>query len=166
MNIRGNTANEHDPEAFSADKHWVKLGLYYERLREYYDVFDPSQIKIVLLEDIQSDKKKVLQDIFDFLNVDNNYNFEALDKVHNVGKLPKNYLLHNFINNNSFITKTVRPKLPKTIKKFAKKLESANYRKPEAMSDELRNRLNDHYKDDIDKVQNLIGRSLSIWKIE
>lgn len=164
MNIRGNTAIKGDSDAFSKDKHWVKLGLYYDRLREYYDLFSPAQIKIVLLEDLRSDKKKVLEDVFEFLSVDNNYNYESHNKIHNAGKLPKNMLLHNFINNNTFIKKTVRPKIPVSIKKYAKKLESVNYKKPETMSDELRSQLNQYYKDDIDKVQALIGRSLSIWQ--
>ena len=164
MNIRENNTVADAPDAFSKDRHWVKNGMYYDRLREYYDLFDPSQIKVVLLEELQSDAKKVLEEVFDFLNVDNNYNFESLNTTHNAGKIPKNLLLHNFINNTGFIRKTVRPKLPRTIKNLAKKVESINYKKPETMSHELRSQLNDHYRDDIDKVQNLIGRSLSIWK--
>jgi hypothetical protein len=163
MNVRANNIKENAPNAFSQDKHWVKLGLYYEQLKEYYDQFSSSQIKIVLLEDLKSDKKKVLEDLFGYLEIDNNYTFDS-EKIHNAGHVPKNYALHNFIRNNMFIKKTVRPMLPRKFKNFAKQFENLNHKKPATMSDEIRSQLDRYYKEDIEKVQTLIGRDLSSWQ--
>lgn len=164
MHLRGNAASPNDSDPFSCEKHWVKLSFYYDRLKEYYDQFDSSQIKIILLEELKFNRKQVLLDLFDYLNIDSNYNFASATAAHNSAAQPRNYTIHNIINNNKFINKRVRPLIPRKLKELGKRIEKMNHTQPVKMSDELRYNLNQLYKDDIRKVEELIDRNLDIWR--
>ena len=164
MNLRTGNVKPNDPHPFSADKHWVKLSFYFERLKEYYDQFDHNQIKIVLLENMKSDRKGVLTELFDFLGIDSQYDFSFGDIVHNPASQPKNYLVHNLINNNQLVKKHIRPLIPRRLKNIGKRIENINKTSPVKLPDPLREDLNRLYEDDIRKVEDLTGVSLDTWR--
>jgi hypothetical protein len=53
--------------------HYKHMGLYYEQLRRYYDLFDHSQIKVYLYRDFRTQAVGVLQELFGFLGVDDTF---------------------------------------------------------------------------------------------
>ena len=53
--------------------YYKQKGLYYVHLKRYFDAFDRNQIRVYLTEDLSTNPIGVLQDIFHFLNVDEKY---------------------------------------------------------------------------------------------
>ncbi len=65
-------------EALQADdiqmRWWYKKqGFYYQLLKPYFELFDHSQLKILLYNDLQNNSLDLLQDIFKFLEVDETF---------------------------------------------------------------------------------------------
>jgi hypothetical protein len=80
---------------------------YYEQVKRYYDLFDASQIKVILFEDFKDNNEAVYQEILKFLGVDPNFSPEY--DVVNVNKEVKFKALNNLANNQVIknITKTI-----------------------------------------------------------
>ena len=52
---------------------WADAGLYFKYLKHYFDIFDPSQIKIIIFEEWKTDPLAMLKDVYRFLEVDENF---------------------------------------------------------------------------------------------
>jgi hypothetical protein len=53
--------------------HYKNMSLYYDQIKRYYDLFDRSQIKFYLYYDFRTEPCRVLQDVFRFVDVDENF---------------------------------------------------------------------------------------------
>ena len=60
-------------EGYSYHFMYKNTGYYYQHLKHYFDLFPKEQIKIYLYEDFTQNTNLVLQDIFRFLNVNDNF---------------------------------------------------------------------------------------------
>jgi len=49
---------------------YVELGLYYEQIKRYFDVFTREQIHIILYDDLKNNTEKVCKKLFDFLSLE------------------------------------------------------------------------------------------------
>ncbi len=120
---------------------------------------------------MQRDAAGVTQDIFRVLGVDNTFLPDTLTR-HNISGVPKNKLLHrvhHFLGGstrNSFkefgkrlLPSSVRGNLKRQL---VKTLREKNLEKPPLLP-EVRSELLQSYREDITKLQTLIGRDLSHW---
>lgn len=55
------------------ERKFIKRGLYYRQLVEYYQLFDKNKIKIVLFSEMLNNKEKELKNIYDFLEINTNF---------------------------------------------------------------------------------------------
>jgi hypothetical protein len=145
---------------------YTKAGFYYEQLKRYYDVFDPSQIMVALHDDLVSDVDILLRDIFVFLEVDPNFKPDTSARP-NVSGFPKSKSVHSFMKK-LFISDN-------PIKKVSRKIFSQEFRKrtinyvrelnleKRKMSNETRHELNQVFRDDVKKLESLLNRDLSHW---
>lgn len=149
-------------QGWSHNWHYIKRGFYYTQLKRYFDRFDTSQIKIYLYEDLIQAKLAVAQDIFDFLGVDKTFTPD-FTKIHNKTEVPKNRTVNTLLNRPNPIKAVLKPLLPTGIRKrIADNLKQRNQGKPK-LSDKTRKQLISIYREDILKLQELIGRDLSNW---
>lgn len=150
----------------------VKEGWYYKNLSRFFDQFPKDQIKVYLTEDLKSDPQKVLSDIFEFLNVED---FDKIDFSVNFNKsgFIKNKAYDNVLGHNSMIKKGLKSLIPKKLyskikeimwlQKGVNNLRDYNLSQPK-LDKELKKKVtNDIYKEDILKLEKLIGRDLSHW---
>lgn len=70
-----------------SNRKYLQLGFYYDTLKHYYDLFDPAQIRIYLYEEWQEKPFEVIKDIFQFLEVDDNF-VPDMTRKHNVSSFP------------------------------------------------------------------------------
>ncbi|AFZ34987.1 sulfotransferase [Stanieria cyanosphaera PCC 7437] len=70
---------------------------YYEQVKRYYDIFNSSQIKVILFEDFKNNNEQTYQEILKFLQV--NPNFSPQYEAINVNKEVKFKALNNLANN-------------------------------------------------------------------
>ncbi len=161
MQIRKGNEDRSIENAFHPDDIYVEGGFYYKRLRRYYDRFDPAQIKICLFDEFKDDPGAVLRSIFEFLEVDPSFEPD-LTKQYNVGGYPRSRWLSRTLHH-PILTEMLRPLAPKGLRQFARRMRARNLAKADPMPRELRDRLLELYRSDIDQVQDLIGRDLSHW---
>jgi len=152
----------------SMDKHavlfyqqYVELGLYYEQVKRYLDVFGKEQVKIYLQEDLRYHSDDVILDLYDFLGIDNAYKPDT-ERQHNTFSMPKNNMMRSLYTSD-FMRALVRKILPDTLKSMMKGLVFDPKAKPE-LALESKAQLQRLYAKDIAKLEGLIARDLSAWK--
>jgi len=145
--------------------HYKQRGFYYQQLKYYYQLFDSSQIKIELYDDLQSNPLALLKDLFNFLDVDTSF-VPNISATYNVSVIPKYKFVYEFLKNPNFVKNPLKLLFPPKIRGPLKQsiLNSTLYR-PE-LTVELRKELAEIYQDDILKLQGLIQRDLSHWLLK
>lgn len=158
--------------------HYKQAGFYSTQLQRYFDCFKPEQIKIYLYEDLKHDLPGVLQDMFQFLEVDPSFIPDTRTK-HNVSGVPQNAYLHQTLSKRNPVYKSLSSTLShlpalksqlkqstmvRTYQRWIDQIRTQNLVKP-TLSDELRVKLQQEYRADILTVQAMLNRDLSGWLI-
>jgi hypothetical protein len=143
--------------------HYKNVGFYYAQLKRYSDMFDQDQIKVYLYEDLKADPLHVVQDIFRFLRVDDTFNPDTSLR-HNVSGIPKNRALSWLLFKRNPVKAGLRPLLPEGMRRLVSiSLKNRSLVKAPPLAPEVRRELTEVYRDDILKLEGLIGRDLSEW---
>ena len=139
---------------------YVELGLYYEQVKRYIDTFGKEKVKIYLQEDLRTDTEKVILDLYNFLEIDNSYMVDTAQQ-HNIFSMPKNKLIHKLYASHRVrsIAKTL---FPNNLKEKVKNIFFERKKKPK-LDQKLKEDLSKLYSEDIQKLEQLIGRDLSTW---
>jgi hypothetical protein len=168
VRVRENLAAGHDTGR-AASGAYVGRGLYHAQLEGYLELFDRSQIKVLLSEELNDDPVGTLQDVFRFLEVDDTF-VPSVSTKHQVAGLPKNRLLHAFLTRPNLARRVFRmvklylpPALRLRIANNLVQLKNQNFVEPPDLPAEARKQLVEVYREDILKLQVLIDRDLSSW---
>lgn len=148
--------------------HYFHVGLYYEQVQRYFDVFGRERLQIHIFEEFINDPVKTCKDIFSFLGVDPA--FIPLLERHNVAASFRLRFLHKFLlSPPSFFAKAYQRlpmKLRLLIYSVARSLFRMNLqdmsRPP--LEKRIRDRLMEMYRENIHQLEGLLGRDLSIWE--
>lgn len=147
---------------WSPNYHYKHRGFYYEQLKRYYDRFDRDRIRIYLFDDLQRDPVALIQNIFEYLQVDPTF-VPQTDKQYNISKLPKNQQIQQLLDRPNPIKKILKLLIPNSWKKTLKnQIKTYNSIKPK-LDKELHYQLTQEYKNDLLKLQDLIQKDLSPW---
>ncbi|MCP4607892.1 MAG: sulfotransferase, partial [Planctomycetes bacterium] len=114
-----------------------------------------------LYDDLNQDTLLVVQDIFEYLGVEQTFEPDVASR-HNVGGIPKNRAL-NIVMNGIRQSKTLESVAPQWALRRFRTLYNKNMGDRIEFPDYIRNRLSDLYREDILKVQDLIQRDLTFW---
>jgi hypothetical protein len=140
--------------------HYKKGGLYSEALENYQKEF--TNVKVLLFEDLESNTKKVLNELFIFLGVKPDFSIDFSIKYSHSGK-PKSNIVSFFTSRKNpviFLTREIALKL--IPRKYLEKIASKLFKK-EPIDLEIRKYLKSFFKEDILKLQLLINRDLKNW---
>jgi len=142
--------------------HYKQRGFYYVQLKRYFDLFNREQIKIYLYEDFRDNPLGILKDIFRFLDVDDNF-VPDLSLRYNVSGTPRNRKLHIFLAGPNSMKSILERLVPEKLRsRIRLALIDRNLIKKQLPPD-VRRELIRGYREDILKLQDLIGRDLSKW---
>jgi hypothetical protein len=149
----------------------VKEGFFYKHLSKFYKMFDAENIKVFLFEDLKSDPRKLMRELYDYIGVDSSFEPDMSIKLNTSGFI-KNRLFNSVFGEAKGLIKTARALLPKSIYaklktnhkvlKIKNKIREKNLHKPK-LDFELKKEVNEIYADDIKKLALLINRDLSHW---
>lgn len=158
--------------------YYIKSTNYYEKIKEYIDVFGKKNIKVIIFEDFIKEPQKTCQEIYKFIGVEDdktiNYNIHSNEG----NRLPINKLsikINNFYYYKIY-NKLILNKLPYISRTFCKfiddfewfreKILSKKNRKTEKILPEDREILRDYYYNDIKKLSKLLDIDLiKKWKV-
>lgn len=149
----------------------VKEGFYYKNLKRYFDRFPASQIKVILYDDLKNDMQKVMDEIFNFIDVptvtvNTSVEFNKSGFIKN--KFYDKTLGHRSIFK-TFIKSIVsertfnRLRESRTLQKAFNDLKEKNLAKPRLENDLSKEITEEIYKADIKKLESLINRDLRHW---
>lgn len=139
---------------------YYEIGMYYEQVKRYLTIFPQEQIKIILYDDYRNDAIKTLKEICNFLNIDSNFEFE-FSKEHNKAMIPKSGAVALMMRQKGL--KVFAKKIfPKSWKNIISKIFFTNKNLPKLSVDD-RKYLIELYKEDIQKLAQLINRDLTSW---
>lgn len=164
-------------DALDKDSIWwqrndlVREGFYYTHLKRYFDLFDRSQLKVFLYEDLRNNADQLMKELFAYIGVDPNFR-PSLETEYNVSGIPKNRMVDQLIGSNSIIVRTAKAIAPTVVERLKsspaaqKKLTDLRKKNLDRspLSAEVRARfLDEVYGQEIEKLAQLLGRDLSHW---
>lgn len=142
--------------------HYRDQGFYHRNLRRYFERFDRSQIRVYLYEDLDRDPEGTLADIFRFLGVDDGFR-ATLATRHNPSGRPRSVRLQRLLTRPHPVKEVAKSLIPEEWgHRLIARLQSPNLVRP-PLSAETRARLIEGYREDIRRLEDLIGRDLSHW---
>ena len=143
------------------DSHWMQISRYHEALSRYFDLFPREQIHVFLFEDLRADSLGCVRDIYRSVGVYPGF-APDLETPHNVGGMPSSRTLEKVFTSGS-VRKAVEPWIPQRAADVARRLRTKNLKKAPPLPKELKAELSRHFRDDIRKTSELIGRNLDRW---
>jgi len=146
-------------KGWGISKLYMELGMYYNQLKRYYDVFPASQIRIYLFEELEADTQVLFNDLCSFLEIEQLPLSEM--KKQNEALLPK-YPLINKLLSNTGLRGLTESLISVSFKKKMKQLLFQDTNIP-SLGEEDRKFLQDVYREDIIQTSRLIGKDLSHW---
>jgi hypothetical protein len=151
----------------------LKEGLYYNQVKEYYNLFPKNYIKIFIFEDFISNMQKNVDKITDFLGIDR---ILVKSKIHsNKTRISKNIFGKYYLILRNRLQKILKPirrgkkakylfnyRIIKFIKNIEKRFFDIRDYKP-AMSYEHRKILKEYYGNDVKKLKRLTKIKFDEW---
>jgi hypothetical protein len=143
------------------DSHWMQISKYHGQLSRYFDAFPRGQIHVFLFDDLKQNQVGAVQGLYRFLGIDPGF-VPDFTTPHAIGGLPASRLLEGIFTSRS-IGSVVKSWIPRRAANWIRRLRSRNMRQAPPLPAELRRELTSHFRDDIAKTSELIGRDLSHW---
>ena len=141
---------------------YVERGFYRQKLEPFLALFPQERIRIVLFEDLARDAATVMAGIYEFLGVDARF-VPDVSRRHNEGRVPRS----RRINHAWHALRRLQPRTfqaPRFLVRWnARLLESASTPAPPP-DPTLRARLLELYRDEVDRMEELLGRDLDAWR--
>ncbi|HTT63241.1 MAG TPA: sulfotransferase [Bryobacteraceae bacterium] len=140
---------------------FLELGLYYEQVRRYFDVFGRNRVRIYLFEDeYRARPQQMLTEIFDFLGVDPGFSPD-MSQRYLESQAPRSLAVNGLLKRHG-VWGRLQPLCPPSLRQPLKALLFKR-RGPAAISAEDRAFLIDYYREDIWRLADLLQRDLSVW---
>jgi hypothetical protein len=142
---------------------YIELGLYYEQVKRYMDMFGQSQVKIYLTANLKSDLEGVIRNLCDFLGIDRSFPFD-LSEHYNVFEEPRSKLT-SLLYTSSRLRWIFSLLMPEQAGRLLKSKLFFHGDKPE-LDKETKNQLAMIFRNDIEKLEGLLNQDLSNWYAE
>jgi hypothetical protein len=138
---------------------------YFNQVKAYLDAFD--NVLVVLTEELRSNPKKVMQNVFKFLGVENiNLDF---NQTFNPSGIPRFKWIHHFLNQTNPLKSAISSVLStfvsrKKLQEMGRTWRNKNIKGKLVLDDEeIKKALYLYYQPQILKLQDLIHKDLSVW---
>ncbi len=139
-------------------------GLYVDRVRAFQASF--SRVKLIVFDDLEREPAQLVRDVFRFLEVDPEFcpNLQARYNAGGVARLPGANRAFSMKNGAQRLVRAVAIKLLSEAgwARLRERLRARVLERPE-LSSELRAELTAYYRDEIKRLEDLLGRDLGHW---
>lgn len=148
--------------------HHHTRGFYYPQLKPYYELFGKDKVGVWLYEDLRDDPAGVTRNVFRFLEVDDSFLPNTSSK-HNPAGVPNSAAARTTVKAidavaSAFLeTFTSTSRIYPLLSKTRQRIQGRILTKPSRIDPKIRGELLETYREDILKLEKLIGRDLSVW---
>jgi hypothetical protein len=143
------------------DSRWMQVSRYYGQLMRYFEIFPRDRLHVLLFDDITRGALDATQTVYRFLDIDPTF-VPDLETPHAAGGVPPSPMLEGFLAKSALIP-ALKPWVPASAANWVRRLRARTLRKAPALPPVLRKELTGHFREDIGKTSELIGRSLEGW---
>jgi hypothetical protein len=155
---------EHRPaeEAIRPGSPYVERGFYRERLAPFLDRFPRERIRLDLFEDLVAAPAAVMAGIYAFLGVDPRFTPDV-SRRHNPARVPRYPRLNRLWQ----ALRGLQPpglRAPAALVRWQERLLERTLVAPPPFDPGLRARLLALYRDEVDRMEELLGRELDVWR--
>ena len=139
----------------------VRRGLYHRQLKPFFRLFDRSQVRVFLYEDLKSDPEALMQRVYEFIGADAEFTPET-DRAYNRGMMPQTDW--KFL-----VSQMVEWWIDRYFMKESKRIEYRRWLrrilnlKRKSVRQEQRSKLKGLFRKDIHKLQSLVDKSFDKW---
>jgi hypothetical protein len=144
-------------EAVRSYRH-LYIAFYAEQVRRYLETFPPERVKILIFEELAKNPAQTMREVLNFLGV-NAAVPDNVGKVYNAYTEPRWAFIAGVLQNN-----LARSLWYRLVAKRIRRAASRLYKKPSAqkppMPEEIRQVLEAAYREDVLKLENILGRPL------
>lgn len=139
--------------------HYKARGLYHEQLLRYHETFGRDNVRTYLYEDLVKDPAAIVQDICRFLGVVDSF-VPDVSVRYNASGVPKNRFVSALIKKSGAAVPALKRVVPFGVRQ---KMKGQVFAKPPPFPEETRGEQVEYYREDVLRLQDLIGRDLSGW---
>ncbi len=139
---------------------YVEGSMYAEQMEYYLNKFKPEQIHYLFMDDLRKDLIPTLQKMFAFLGVDEKFDQIKTEEVNKHKKVRLKFLFNLFGKDK---VKNVKNFLPAPLANLLKPILRTEVKKPE-ITDADKKFAWDIFKDDVAKLEQIIGKNLTQWR--
>lgn len=168
LSFEESMALEEERKKLKYDFMWMHrdMGLYSGQVDAYMKAFENT--KVMITEEFKENPRSGMKEIFDFLEVNPEVEFDV-DKEYNRSGKPKSKGLQKLITQENIIKKSLRPAFRKLYgkekrEKIRKKLKNMNISGYPPMNEETQKNLIEYYREDVGKLEEILGRPIEAWK--
>jgi hypothetical protein len=155
---------ERKRQNWNPNRFYRERGYYYRQLAPYYAAFSAEQIRVFLYDDLQTAPLTLMQSLFRFLEVDDQFIPDLTQKHNEGGTRPKNRRAWVWLRKPNPLKTALKAALPSTLYQKLKQRMLGRFSLAEAqLPSDLRADLTAGYREDILQLQELIARDLSHW---
>ena len=141
--------------------HYKNVGLYYEQVKTYTQIF--SRVKILIFEDFVQDANSKMKELFDFLGIKSDVKIDVRTRYSHSGKARNKLIQRLSSRKNPFINNLRVLALKCIPRKYLEWLGEKALVNETIMPD-TRKMLYNYFQNDIKKLERLINKDLSHWK--
>lgn len=143
----------------------IDAGFYYDAVKSYLKNF--KNVKIIIFEEFITNTDEILIDLCNFLEINEKFILKKPELTNKTG-IPKSKMIDSITKGKIPLKNIIKPIIFKVfsqdkIQRKLKKLRDNNLVKPK-LEERIRIRLNNMYSNDIENLEKLLGRDLTIWK--
>jgi hypothetical protein len=145
--------------------HYKRCGLYYNQIKSFNGEFD--NVKIFIYDDFKIDHLMVVRDVCNFLEIDSTFQPDNRNSEVNVSGAPRIRWFNKIFLMKNPVQLAIRKTASKLMGDVAYSRLRETIRKTNlermTMNPETKAYLTEYFREDILKLQDLIGRDLSTW---
>jgi Sulfotransferase family len=139
---------------------FLEFGLYHEQVKRFVDLFPAENLRIYLYEEYRQAPAETLADVFRFLEVDPQF-FPDVSEKHLQNRMPRFVWASHKLKQYG-VWSRLKGAVPATLVPVVHKMVFRNERAAEiGRADRLY--LSDYYREDVRRLETLIGRKLDGW---
>jgi hypothetical protein len=140
---------------------YKNAGFYADATQAFLDNF--TNVKVIIFEDFVKNQEENTKDVLSFLGVKNESS--RFSEVHrNVSGKPKSQLLNTLLLKDSYVKTVIKTLFPSNFRARIKYLIQKNNLNPIVIKDDEANYLKGVFDQDINKLQDILDKDLSVWK--
>lgn len=143
--------------------HYRRAGLYADQVGGYLKAFGPERLHVILYEDLQQDPRATFVRLFRELGLRIDAPIDY-DIQHNRSGSPRSSLLQRLLMSPGPAKRRMKRVLPFGLKRALERLRERNVGTVTPMQSDTRARLEEFFSDEIDRLEPIIDRDLSLWR--